>query len=71
MFLSCVLRGGRDTGIFSRSCLGRERGVRHAWDWEHGHSGHSGDFGGCSGPWGAWLPFTAPELVSNGPSELF
>ena len=35
---------GRDIGIFSRSCLGRERGVRHAWDWEHGHAGLSGHF---------------------------
>lgn len=43
-FLSCVLRAGRDAGIFSRSCLGWEWGVRHAWDWEHGHTGLSRDF---------------------------
>lgn len=43
-FLSCVLRGGRDTGIFSHSCLGWERGVRHMWDCERGRAGLSGDF---------------------------
>lgn len=46
-FLSCMLRGGRDTGIFSRSCLVRERGVRHVRGWERGRAGISGDFTGA------------------------
>jgi len=77
--LSCVRRGGRDTRIFSRSCLGREQGVRHVRGWERGCAGLSGDVTGapqdpgelgCRSPPPSWVLMALPSCFDPGAATL-